>query len=95
MSVDAKINTNVWNKYKKNNEKITRQEWDSVSVDSRRSGKDTHISMISNSVTHLRSYTNTATTDIQCFMTILEFSFHRQQNNLGTYWRSLGIFGGA
>ena len=29
-----------------------------------RSGKSTHISMISNSVTHLRSYTNTAIVDI-------------------------------
>ena len=29
-----------------------------------RSGKYTHISMISNSVTHLQSYTNTAITDI-------------------------------
>ena len=30
----------------------------------RRSGKSTHISMISNSVTHLRSYNNTAIADI-------------------------------
>ena len=30
----------------------------------RRSGKSTHISMISNSVTHLRSYTNTTIADI-------------------------------
>ena len=29
-----------------------------------RFGKSTHISMISNSVTHLRSYTNSATADI-------------------------------
>ena len=26
---------------------------------------------------------------------ILEFSCHRWQNNLGTYWCNLGIFGGA
>ena len=34
-------------------------------VTTTRSGKNTHISRISNSVTHLRSYTNTAIADIQ------------------------------
>ena len=35
-----------------------------VSISVVRFGKSTHISMISNSVTHLRSYTNSAIADI-------------------------------
>ena len=59
-----------------------------VDKPSRRSGKSTHISMISNSVTHLRSYTNTAIADIAenyaLISPVTAYNRRRRRNDIET-----------